>query len=68
MNRYPKLRTVALLLLACAVGVPLSAHYRVKRKVEAYRQHLRAKGEKLTTGELRPRVSADAVNGAGDPA
>jgi hypothetical protein len=51
-------------MLALVMGVPTLAHYRVKRKVEAYRQQLRAKGEKLTTGELRPQVSADALNGA----
>jgi hypothetical protein len=63
MNGYTKLGTMALILLAFAAGLPMSAHCWAKRKVEAYRQYLRAKGEKLTTGELRPRVSAEALNG-----
>jgi hypothetical protein len=65
MNRYAKAGTVALIVLAFTLGLPTSAHYRAKRKVEAYRQRLRAKGEKLTTSELRPQVSAEALYGAG---
>src|ERR1043166_3932837 len=58
-------RTKVLLTLAAvilAVGWPLAAHYRAKRKIQDYRRQLQARGERLTVAELIPPFAPEAAN------
>jgi hypothetical protein len=60
-------RTKVLLTLAAvilAVGWPLAAHYRAKRKIQDYRRQLQARGERLTVAELIPHLPPEAANSA----
>lgn len=53
-----------MLLAAPLAGCPAVKHYQLKAAVEAYRQRLRAQGEKLTIAELPPLPPTNGPNGA----
>ena len=57
---------VAVVLLLCALAaLVFIPHYRAKARLEAYRQQLRAAGEKLEVNELAPQ-KPEGENGAMD--
>src|SRR6266404_4408622 len=45
---------LVVLLMALAASWPVADHYRLKRKLEEYKQQLRAKGERLAIAECVP--------------
>ena len=64
MSRRTKVIAVTLLAVALFVSWPVAAHYRARGRVQDYKRHLQARGEKLTIAELVRLLPADGSNGA----
>jgi hypothetical protein len=58
-----KILIVLAVLIAVAAALLMIPHYRAKAAVKAYREQLKARGEKLTFGELAPALSHDEIAG-----
>lgn len=65
MKPWTKITLIGAALLALG-GLPVAAHYRAKGRLQAYKLHLQASGEKLTVAELRPALSPEAIATAAD--
>src|SRR5215472_15446205 len=64
MSRRAKIFVSIAVLLSLAVTWPVASHFRLKWKLEAYKRHSRAMGEKWSIAEVAPVPPRDDLNGA----
>lgn len=56
----------ALVVVGVCVGWPVRAHFRAKARLAAYKQRLKAAGEKMTVADAAPTPSLEAIQAGQD--